>query len=73
LGVEIINNLAVVESVKGGTYENLKVSVGTCTSSEDPDVTLTTPMPEITILEEIDPEVCGGIGEIELQGFKPTK
>jgi hypothetical protein len=71
LGVEIINNLAVVESVKGGTYENLKVSVGTCTSSEDPDVTLTTPMPEITILEEIDPEVCGGIGEIELQVSNP--
>jgi hypothetical protein len=71
LGVEIINNLAVVESVKGGTYENLKVSVGTCTSSEDPDVTLTTPMPEITILEEIDPEVCGGIGEIVLQVSNP--
>jgi hypothetical protein len=67
LGVDIINNLAVVERLGDGIYENLKVTVGACTSLEDPDVSLSSPMPEITILEEIDPLVCGGEGEIVIQ------
>jgi hypothetical protein len=67
LGVDIINNLAVVERLGDGIYENLKVTVGACISSEDPDVSLSSPMPEITILEEIDPLVCGGEGEIVIQ------
>jgi hypothetical protein len=59
--------LAVVERLGDGIYENLKVTVGACTSLEDPDVSLSSPMPEITILEEIDPVVCGGEGEIVIQ------
>ncbi len=64
--IVIINNYTEIETGPG-TYNNLKITVGNCSSIEDPDVSLDVPMLEITVLEEIDPLVCGGEGEIIIE------
>jgi hypothetical protein len=50
-----------------GTYENLSITVGACTSTENIDVTLSDPPgPSISLISFSNPTTCGGNGSIEL-------
>jgi fructose-1,6-bisphosphatase/inositol monophosphatase family enzyme len=64
--VAVSGNIATVNTA-AGTYNNLSIIVSGCTSSEDPDVTLSDPdAPTIAITTINDPATCGGNGSISL-------
>jgi gliding motility-associated-like protein len=64
--VAVSGNTATVNAA-AGTYNNLSITVSECTSSEDPDVTLSDPdAPTIAITSSSDPASCGGNGTISL-------
>jgi surface protein len=66
VAVAVSGNTATVNTA-AGTYNNLSITVSGCTSSEDPDVTLSDPdAPTIAITSSNDPATCGGNGSISL-------
>ncbi|WP_159521612.1 DUF2341 domain-containing protein [Sunxiuqinia indica] len=50
-GVSVSGELATISDLSAGAYNNLRLTVGTCVTSDDPDVVLTDPpTPDITEL-----------------------
>ena len=65
-GVVISSGTATI-SAPAGVYDNLSITVTGCTSTDDPDVTLTAPnLPTIAVGSSTDPASCGVDGSIVL-------
>jgi hypothetical protein len=63
----VISGGSATISATAGTYENLSITVGACTSTENIDVTLSDPPgPSISLVSFSNPTTCGGNGSIEL-------
>ncbi|WP_420315855.1 Ig-like domain-containing protein [Ekhidna sp.] len=71
--VSISSNTATL-SVGEGTYNDFSITTGGCTSTEDPDVTLTDPTPpSITHVQTVDPTTCSGTdGYVEISGLSAS-
>ncbi|GAP45267.1 protein containing SprB repeat, partial [Lentimicrobium saccharophilum] len=63
-GVNVAAGAAVV-TAPAGIYEDLSITVGLCTSTEDVDITLTAPDAPTLAAVGIDPLNCGEDGSIE--------
>jgi surface protein len=63
--VTVVGNAASVNAA-AGNYQNLSITVNGCTSTEEPDVTLSDPdAPTIAISNSNNPAICGGNGTID--------
>jgi hypothetical protein len=63
--VEIVSGKGFI-TANPGFYEDLSITVGNCTSTDDPDADITTPTPGIAVASVSDPESCDANGTIEL-------
>ena len=63
-GVSVSSEQATVSGLLQGTYNNLRITVGTCVTDTDPDVILSDPPLPTLSATGTNSSICGGVGTI---------